>query len=162
MAVPNYRIGINGSVTARSRLGFVVGKEIELSWEVTNLDTRTFPGGLLTITMAPPNGQYVQFNIPIDPLTPNQTLHIDRIQRGTPITSNVLAAGFTLFFASMQNTNIYSPPTQLIPSERSFHSFLGKSKEEIYALAGLILASTGLIATSIISAIQLLHDFLII
>jgi hypothetical protein len=52
-------------------LGGVVGSEIEVSREVTNIDTWPFTGGILVITMAPANGQFVISNYKVDPLIPN-------------------------------------------------------------------------------------------
>jgi hypothetical protein len=162
MSSPNFKLGLNGKVTPRSMLGFMVGTEIEMVWEVTNLDTRTFPGGQLAIVMASANGQFVQFLYSVKPLLPNEKLVIERDQNGNPLTSNILAPGFTLFSAQMNNVNIYSPPTQYRHPGTSFLSILGKSREEVYAIFGLIIASIGLVTTSIVSLIQLLHDFMFI
>jgi hypothetical protein len=52
-------------------LGGVVGSEMGVSWEVTNIDTRPFTVGILVITMAPANGQFVIFNYKVDLLIPN-------------------------------------------------------------------------------------------
>ena len=54
-----YRIGLNGSAKPKSRFGFVVGREFEVSYEVTNIDSRIFPGGTLTVAISWPNGQSV-------------------------------------------------------------------------------------------------------
>jgi len=158
----NIKIGLNGKTKPCSSLGFVVGSEIEVSWELTNLDSKRFPGGRLRITMVPPNQQYVWFEFIVGTLNPGDKVIIDNDTHGNPLITNVLAQGFTLFFAQLQNADIYSPPNRLINKDTSFLSMLGKSKEEVYALAGLILASIGLIGTTIIGIIQLLHGFLII
>jgi hypothetical protein len=156
MQSKNIKIGLNGTVKPRSILGLVVGSEIEVSWEVTNLDSRPFSGGFLKITMVPANQQFVQFVYHVDPLQPKEKTVIDRNQDGTPLTTNVLATGFTLFSAQMDNVDIYSPPTQYRDPRTSFLSMLGKSKEEVYSLFGLIIAATGLLMTSIIGLIQLI------
>lgn len=153
----NIKISLKGNIKPRSRLGYVVGSEIEVSWEVTNIDTRPFAGGWLVITMAPSNGQFVQFGYKVYPLIPNGKQVINKNLDGNPLTTNVLSSGFTLFSAYMDNVDIYSPPTELRPTGTSFLSILGKSKEELYALFGLIVAATGLLLTAIIGIIQLLH-----
>lgn len=155
----NFKIGLLGKVKPKSRLGFVVGSEIEVAWEVTNLDPRPFSGGTLLITMSPANGQYVQFGYEVNPLQPNEKMLIDKTPNGTPLTTNVIASGFTLFSARMDNVDIYSPPTEYRHPQTSFLSFLGKSKEEVYSLFALILAAIGLVGTFITSLIQLLIYF---
>ncbi len=162
-----FKIGLIGKTETDNIFGFVVGAEIRVTWEITNLDSRTFPGGTLVIVMAPPNGQYVQFAYSVKSLKPVEKDVKDQNQNGSPLTTNVLAPGFTLFSAEMimaqpYSAEIYSPPGELRVKGTSFHSLLGKSKEEFYAIIGLYLASVGLVITSIISALQLLHDLRII
>lgn len=135
----------------------MVGSEIEVSWEATNIDSRPFTGGMLVIIMAPANGQFVQFTYKVDPLVPNGKQVINKNPNGKPYTTNVLSSGFTLFSAQMDNVDIYSPPTEYRDPRTSFYSILGKSKEEVYSLFGLLLAATGLFLTAIIGIIQLLH-----
>jgi len=159
MQSSNIKIALKGTVKPRNRLGFVVGSEIEVSWEVTNIDTRPFTGGTLVITMAPANGQFVQFAYKVDPLIPNGKQLINKNPNGNPYTTNVLSSGFTLFSAYMANVDIYSPPTEYRDPRTSFLSILGKSKEEVYSLFGLILAAIGLFGTTIIGIIQLLYGF---
>jgi hypothetical protein len=165
----NSKLGLNGKIKNRGIFGCTVGSEIELSWEVTNLGSQEFAGGTLVIVMAPANGQYVQFVYRLNPLKPNETIIIDRNSDGNPLTTNVLSSGFTLFSArvipllpTQPKVDIYSPPTELRSPETSFLSMLGKTKEEIYSLIGLYLASTGLLISGIIGIIQLIHDFGII
>jgi hypothetical protein len=161
----NIKIELKGKAKPRSRLGYVVGSEIEVTWELKNLDSRPYPGGELKIRMVPPNQQFVWFDLLVGPINPSQKLVVDNDGHGKPVVTNVLAEGFTLFFAQLQNADIYSPSTPLnqpITKDMSFFSILGKPKEEIYTMVGLGVAAAGLILTSIIGIIQLLHDFHII
>jgi hypothetical protein len=152
----SFNIGLKGAVKPRSSLGFVVGSEIEVSWELTNLGATTFPGGILHIVMATPNGQFVEFIYTVRPMNSGRKVLIDRNPDGSPLRTNVLAQGFTLFLASMDNAVLWSPPGRILPKGYSFHSFLGKSKEEIYSKFALIVAVAGLVGTFITSVIQLL------
>ncbi|MCW4000423.1 MAG: hypothetical protein NWE93_09300 [Candidatus Bathyarchaeota archaeon] len=151
----NFKIGLKGTIKPRNILGIVVGSEIEVSWEITNLDSRPFPGDTLYIIMKPPNDQFVQFKYPVKPLQPDEKTIINKNEEGNPLTTNVLAPGFTLFSAHIANVDIYSPPNQYRHPATSFLSMLGKSKEELYSLYGLLIASSGLLITSIIGLIQL-------
>ncbi|MGD0645923.1 MAG: hypothetical protein ABSA75_13535 [Candidatus Bathyarchaeia archaeon] len=153
----NIKIALKGTVKPRSRLGYVVGSVIEVSWEVTNVDSRPFPGGMLTITMVPANGQFVQATYKVDPLLPNGKQVMNKNPNGSPYTTNVLSSGFTLFQAYVANVDIYSPPTEYRDPRTSFLSILGKSKEEVYTLFALIVAAIGLFLTAVIGIIQLLH-----
>jgi hypothetical protein len=130
---------------------------MELSFEVTNIDTKPFPGGLLRIIINPANGIIVNFVYPVKALQPEEKTVIDNKSVGAPTTiTRILAPGFSYFAAKMDNVDIYSPPTEYRDPNTFFTSVLSKSKEEVYALFGLILASVGLFLTAIIGIIQLL------
>jgi len=156
MSAASFNIGLKGTAKPRSVFGFVVGSEIEVSWELTNLDNVSFPGGMLSVVMMPPNGQFVKFDYKIDPLPPKGKVIVDKNPNGNRLKTNVLAEGFTLFSASMQNATLYSPPGVVLQPQYSFLSFLGKSMDEIYTKYGLIVAAAGLIGTVVIGTIQLL------
>jgi hypothetical protein len=154
--ITNIKIGLKGTVKPRSRLGFVEGSKIEFSWEVTNIDSRPFSGGSLIITMSPSNGMFVRFMYEVKALQPNEKTIIDKNLDGTPLIDTVLASGFTLFSAQMNNADVYSPPTVYRDPRTAFMSILGKSKEQVYSLFGLIVAAIGLVGTTILGIVQLL------
>jgi hypothetical protein len=148
-----------------SRLGLVVGKEIELSWEVVNKSTQNFTGGILKVVMESPDGHFVILPSSIPTLKPNVPVIIDKDVQGNIIITHVHAQGFTLFRASVASTSnvvLQSPSGNIISPELSFFSFFGKTKEEISSLWALAVAVIGLVGTFIVSALQLLHDFGII
>lgn len=159
MVVKPFSMSLNGTVKAKSRFGFAVGKEIEVAWELTNLDSRTYAGGVLVITMVPANGQFVSFNYLVGKLEPNEKLVINRNEQNNPLTTNVLSEGFTLFMARMDGVDLQSPPGHVLNSQESFLSFIGKSMEEIYSKYALVAAVVGLIGTFVTAVLQLLLSF---
>jgi len=56
--ISNIKIALKENVKPRKMLGGVVCSEMGVSWEVTNINTRPFTGGILVITMALSNGQF--------------------------------------------------------------------------------------------------------
>ena len=64
-----------------------------------------------------------------------------------------------LYFKNLCLMLIFTHPTEYRDPRTSFLSILGKSKEEVYSLFGLILAAIGLFGTTIIGIIQLLYGF---
>jgi hypothetical protein len=158
----SFNIALQGKVKPRSALGLVVGKEIELSWEVTNLSTGNFLGGILQVHMESPDGHVVTLPSRLPSLKPNERIIVDRDLLGNPLITHVHAQGFTLFYATIGSTInvvIQTPSGNIVPPNVSFFSFFGKTKEELYSLWALIVAVAGLAGTFVLTLIQLLHDF---
>ena len=74
---------------------FLVGEEFEVTYTVTNVDSRHFPGGVLQIDIKWPNGQGESSPYIVLPLTPGES-HTILVARW-----GVLANGFSLFHARM-------------------------------------------------------------
>jgi hypothetical protein len=114
----NIKIALKANSKPRSRLGYVVGSVIEFSFEVANIDSRPFSGGTLAIIITPANGIFVRFTYPVKSLQPNEKTIIEKNSNGDPLTTNVLASGFTLFSAQMDDVDIYSPPQNIETREQ--------------------------------------------
>lgn len=158
--MPELVIGLKGKVKPCSIFGFAVGKKIEVSWELTNLGSDPIPEGrILRIGMNPPNGQFVFFSYPLSRIEPRETITIDKNEHGKPLSTNVLAEGYTLFSANCEGVEIQSPHGKKLDPKISFLSFHARSMEEIYEKWALIFAVIGLLGTFVTSVLQLLFDF---
>jgi len=151
------RIALKGNAKSRSRFGFVVGRAIQVSWELTNIDTKRYDGGLLIVYMLSPSGTWTLLpSHDVPPLNPNQKHMIDRNPDGTPLTTSVLAEGWTQFAAAdLQGAILESPPGRSI-SQKSFLWFFGTTMEEMYAKWALYAAVIGLVGTFVTNVLQIL------
>ncbi len=157
MSTPN-RIGIKGTVKATSRFGLVVGSNVEVTWELTNLSQTIYPGGFLVVTMYSPAGQYQTFTYQIPAINAGAKHLESKNQDGTPLKTEVMSEGYSLFTATLQNGVLEFPPGRPL-GNNAFLNMLGISKNEVYTKYTLLLAVIGLIGTVITSAIQILLSY---
>ena len=156
-----YRMGLKGTTKSRSRFGYVVGREFEVSYEVTNLGDNHFLGGVLKVLIIPPNGQFVVSSYRIPALAPKAKFLIDKNEVNQPLVKKVMAEGFNLFSAVVTGDDgveaiIESPPDRIRRKGESFMDVFGKPMEEVYEMFALYLAVIGLVGTVVVSIIQLL------
>jgi len=152
---------------------FLVGEDFEVTYSVTNIDMRHFPGGVLNIDIEWPNGQKESSPYQIRPLN---------VGEHQPIRApwGVLAPGFSLFFAVMhqgatlrmtsQGLNIFggSGFSNLYRDEArrhrilrgaSFFSVFGQNPEEFYELWGMMMAAVGLFILMLLEVLPSLIEF---
>jgi len=158
MIVGNHRLALQGFAKPKSRLGFVTGKHFKVSYEVTNIGSQIFPGGVLRVVISWPNGQFVRSDFRIKALSPNEKIKTD------PFITAPMAEGYGLFMGKIEASDnrpvvIESPPGRIRTPEESFYSIFSKTPEEIYTKWALIVAIIALIWTSVVETLNLLLAF---
>lgn len=150
---------------------FLVGEDFEVTYMVTNVDSRHFPGGVLQIVISWPNGQGESSPYVVPSLAPGDphTIHIARW--------GVLANGFSLFSARMhENARLVRykivgsvGDSRLFRDEGrrhrifpnvSFFSVYGQNPEEFYELWGMMIAAFGFLILVLFGNVPNLIDFI--
>jgi len=125
---------------------FLEGGEYGVSFIITNLGSKPFPGGQMILKVEWPTNQAVTFGFSIPQILPGESFVEDEI--GT----NVLSKGYGLFFWKSASSSDGKPVRLFrnrqspIPVDKrsSFHAIFGKGPEEIYELWGMLIAAFSL------------------
>jgi len=150
---------------------FLIGEAFEVTYTVTNVDSRHFLGGVLQIVIKWPNGQGESSPYVVPPLAPGG-LHT------IPVAGwGVLANGFSLFSARMhENARLVNYTIRgsvgdsrlfrdegrrhRIFSNVSFFSVYGQNPEEFYELWGMMIAAFGFLILVLFGNVPNLVDFI--
>ena len=143
---------------------FLEGRKYKLSFSVTNLGEKTFPGGELKVTVLWSTQQQNEFPFELPEILPKETYQTEERE------SDVMSRGYGLFFA-----RVFGSPHQkefrlctgdpekpiafkeYIPMANrgtSFHFLYGQSNEEIYEFWGMMLAAISLFIIALEKIVQ--------
>lgn len=124
---------------------YVVREPYLVDAKFTNSAETPFPGGLLTLLVAWPNGQAVTLDANIPELQPNESkvVKLDKTE--------ALAGGFGLFFCKRWKANdgqairLSDSQGKLVEPNVAVHSIPVKTWEEIYSFYALLVATASLV-----------------
>jgi len=152
------------------REAFILGEDFEVTYKVTNIDTRRFPGGVLEVDILWPNEQGEKSPYQISSLNPGEHYEITarwgilatgfslfhvRLHQGATLVRTTHGYGIQMTGAATVFSNLFRDVNKQnkIVAGVSFFSVFGQSAEEFYELWGMIISAIGLFILVILDVI---------